>query len=35
MQMFEIKGKVLKVIKDSSHGRPASEYAAMSKRNNN
>lgn len=32
MQLFEIRGQVLKVIKDSTHGRLAGEYEAMSKR---
>lgn len=31
-QLFEIRGQVLKVIKDSSHGRLAGEYGAVSKR---
>ena len=31
-QLFEIRGQVLKVIKDSNHGCLAGEYGAMRKR---
>lgn len=32
MQLFEIRGAALKVIKDSKHGRLADEYGALSKK---